>query len=331
MDTIELRDQLIAGILNDTISEAKVSLILKVIEKFNRLALKAASVSLDKQATKQGQIEEAKQRLESGETVREVSQDIPERIVREASKDIRTQDIDETYANIVHEDVHKTELPTRATKAEDIHTRPTKPITDDNNSDNIIDNGNDNKSDNENDNKPNENEQKETEIMAQEAIKPDNRTNEEKQAGMQGFYDISDPDGKKAEILIDKAQELLGTDEYEVMRNAYNKPETYDRLCQLWDYMHRENPNEWAARPDMEKPNKPALEVATYSTESEKAIAKKRLVGLTGLKRAAMAATIDRYFNDKELFQNAYKDDPNMKFAYTLDDYVNGARYNRTN
>ena len=167
--------------------------------------------------------------------------------------------------------------------------------------------------------------------MAQEAIKADNRTDEEKQAGMQGFYDISDPDGKKAEILIDKAQELLGTDEYEVMRNAYNKPETYDRLCQLWDYMHNERPNEWPERPAMEKPNKPTLEVATYSSEDEKAIARKRLAGLTGLKRAAMAATIDRYFSDKELFQDAYKDDPNMKFAYTLDDYVNGARYKRTN
>ena len=96
-------------------------------------------------------------------------------------------------------------------------------------------------------------------------------------------------------------------------------------------FKHRENPNEWVARPDMEKPNKPALEVATYSSESEKAIARKRLAGLTGLKRAALAATIDRYFQDKELFQEASRDDPNMKFAYTLDDYVNGARYNRTN
>lgn len=320
MNTIELRDQLIAGILNDTITEAKVGLILKVIEKFNRLALKAASVSLDKQAAKEehkaeviATEEEAKEMLQNGATVRE-TQEATGLSYRKTAK--------------ISAEVHKQEdIPVRQT----IPTRPTKPIADDNNSDNGNDNKNDNNSDNENDNKPNENEHKETEIMAQEAIKPDNRTDEEKQAGMNGFYDISDPDGKKAEILIDKAQELLGTDEYEVMRNAYNKPETYDRLCQLWDYMHNERPNEWVARPDMEKPNKPALEVATYSTDSEKAIAMKRLAGLTGLKRAAMAATIDRYFNDKELFQEAYKDDPNMKFAYTLDDYINGSRYNRTN
>lgn len=300
MDTIELRDQLIAGILNDTIIEAKVSLILKVIEKFNRLALKAASVGLDKQAAKEehkaeviATEDEAKEMLQNGATVRE-TQEATGLSYRKTAK--------------ISAEVHKQEdNPVRQTRP----TRPTKPITDDN--------------------KPNENEHKETEIMAQEAIKPDNRTDEEKQAGMNGFYDISDPDGKKAEILIDKAQELLGTDEYEVMRNAYNKPETYDRLCQLWDYMHNERPNEWVARPDMEKPNKPALEVATYSTDSEKAIAMKRLVGLTGLKRAAMAATIDRYFKDRETFSEAYKDEPNMKFAYTLDDYINGSRYNGTN
>lgn len=300
MDTIELRDQLIAGILNDTITEAKVSLILKVIEKFNRLALKAASVGLDKQAAKEehkaeviATEDEAKEMLQNGATVRE-TQEATGLSYRKTAK--------------ISAEVHKQEdNPVRQTRP----TRPTKPITDDN--------------------KPNENEHKETEIMAQEAIKPDNRTDEEKQAGMNGFYDISDPDGKKAEILIDKAQELLGTDEYEVMRNAYNKPETYDRLCQLWDYMHNERPNEWVARPDMEKPNKPALEVATYSTDSEKAIAMKRLVGLTGLKRAAMAATIDRYFKDRETFSEAYKDEPNMKFAYTLDDYINGSRYNGTN
>ena len=307
--TREIGDILIQEVLDhkDYEVERKIKLIEK-IEKLVMASLNMASKIMEHKAEAIATEEEAKEMLQNGATVRE-TQEVTGLSYRKTAK--------------ISAEVHKQE----AISAEDIPTRPTrptKPITDDNNSDN----GNDNKNDNENDNKPNDSEQKETEIMAQEAIKPDNRTDEEKQAGMNGFYDISDPDGKKAEILIDKAQELLGTDEYEVMRNAYNKPETYDRLCQLWDYMHRENPNEWVARPDMEKPNKPTLEVATYSTESEKAIAKKRLAGLTGLKRAAMAATIDRYFNDKELFQEAYKDDPNMKFAYTLDDYINGARYN---
>lgn len=194
MDTIAIRDQLIAGVLNDTISEEKVNLILKIIDKFNRLTLKAASVVVEKQATKQEQIEEAKQRLESGETVREVSQDIPERVVREVSRSIRTQDVREMPANNVREVVRKEDEP--------------------------------------------------------------------------------------------KEQE--------------SEPEE----------------------------DKPILEVATYRAEDEKAIAMKRLAGLTGLKRAAMAAAIERYFRDRQTFEDVYRDDPSMKFAYTLDDYINGARYN---
>lgn len=309
--TREIGDILIHEVLDhkDYEVERKIRLIER-IEKLVFASLNIANKIVEHKAEVIATEEEAKEMLQNGATVRE-TQEATGLSYRKTAK--------------ISAEVHKQEdIPTRS-------TRPTKPITDDNNSDNGNDNNSDNNSDNENDNKPNENEQKETEIMAQEALKSDDRTDEEKQAGMQGFYDISDPDGKKAEILIDKAQELLGADEYEVMRNAYNKPETYDRLCQLWDYMHNERPNDWAARPDMEKPNKPTLEVTTYSTESEKAVAMKRLAGLTGLKRAAMAATIDRYFSDKEIFQEAYKDDLNMKFAYTLDDYINGARYNRTN
>lgn len=79
---------------------------------------------------------------------------------------------------------------------------------------------------------------------------------------------------------------------------------------------------------ELPKEDKPVLEVATYSIEDEKMVAMKRLAGLTGLKRAAMAAAIKRYFEDKKTFDDAYKDDPAMKFAYSLDDYINGARYN---
>ena len=203
--TREIGDILIREVLDH--KDYEVERKIKLIEKIEKLvmaslniAAKVSEIKADqiakKEATKQEQIEEAKQRLESGETVREVSQDIPERIVREASKDIRTQDVHETSANNVHEDVREVELPTRATKAE-------------------------------------------------------------------------------------------ATEE-----------------------------------------DRPILEVAAYNVDDERAVAMKRLAGLTGLKRAAMAAAIDRYFKDREAFSEAYKDDLSMKFAYTLDDYINGARYN---
>lgn len=166
--------------------ERKVRIIEK-IEKLVMTSLNIASAIVEKSASKQEQIEEAKQRLEAGETVREVSQDIPERVVRKVSRSIRTQDVHETPTNNVREE-----------------------------------------------------------------------------------------------------------------------PEQQEPL----------------------KEDKPVLEVATYSIEDEKMVAMKRLAGLTGLKRAAMAAAIKRYFEDKKTFDDAYKDDPAMKFAYSLDDYVNGARYN---
>lgn len=172
--------------------ERKVRIIEK-IEKLVMASLNIASVIVEKSASKQEQIEEAKQRLEAGETVREVSQDIPERVVRKVSRDIRTQDVRETPTNNVRKVVHK-----------------------------------------------------EAETELQEPPKED----------------------------------------------------------------------------------KPVLEVATYNVEDEKMVAMKRLAGLTGLKRAAMAAAINRYFEDKKTFDDAYKDDPAMKFAYSLDDYINGARYN---
>lgn len=135
MNTIELRDQLITGILNGTIEEATVKLVFKVIDKFQKLSLSMAASNLDivaeKQISKEEQKEEAKQRLEAGETVREVSQDLPERIVREASKEIvrdectqgRTQecaqDVHESHANNVRE--------VRKTKTEPI-LEPKKPV-----------------------------------------------------------------------------------------------------------------------------------------------------------------------------------------------------------
>ena len=199
--TREIGDILIQKVLNH--DDYEVERQIKLIEKIEKLVMASLNIAATiseikadqiakKEATKQEQIEEAKQRLESGETVREVSQDIPERIVRKASKDIHS----DTSANNVHEDVPKTELPTRATKAEEVEE------------------------------------------------------------------------------------------------------------------------------------DKPILEVATYNVDDERAVAMKRLAGLTGLKRAAMAAAIDRYFKDRDVFSEAYKYDPSMKFAYTLDDYINGARYN---
>lgn len=89
-------------------------------------------------------------------------------------------------------------------------------------------------------------------LLAEESKKPDNRTYEEKVQGMKDFFDPTDPEGKKAEKLMDKAQELLGYDEYETMRNAFNKPETFQRLCNLWDYFHREIPDNWPERPNIE-------------------------------------------------------------------------------
>lgn len=89
-------------------------------------------------------------------------------------------------------------------------------------------------------------------LLAEESKKPDNRTYEEKVQGMKDFFDPTDPEGKKAEKLMDKAQELLGYDEYETMRNAFNKPETFQRLCNLWDYFHREIPDNWPERPNID-------------------------------------------------------------------------------
>lgn len=89
-------------------------------------------------------------------------------------------------------------------------------------------------------------------LLAEESKKPDNRTYEEKVQGMKDFFDPTDPEGKKAEKLMNKAQELLGYDEYETMRNAFNKPETFQRLCNLWDYFHREVPDNWPERPNID-------------------------------------------------------------------------------
>ncbi len=86
-------------------------------------------------------------------------------------------------------------------------------------------------------------------MAAEEAQKPDNRTDEQKLEGMKDFCDPTDPDGNKARCLMAKAEGMLGKAEYDIMRNAYNKPETYQRLCNLWDYFHRNKPDTWPERP----------------------------------------------------------------------------------
>lgn len=76
-----------------------------------------------------------------------------------------------------------------------------------------------------------------------------------------------------------------------------------------------------------EEEQKQQQQVETMNNdEYEKAIAMKRLVGLTGLKRAAMAATIEKYFSDRQKARELYPEGSDVKFAYTLDDYINGAR-----
>ena len=184
--------------------ERKVRIIEK-IEKLVMASLSMAASNLDIVAEKQvasiskeEQKEEAKQRLEAGETVREVSQDLPERIVREASKEIVrdectqecTQDVREPHANNVRE-VRKTKVeeskaePQEEPTAEPPIIEPKTPVI----VDGKIQTGDD----------------PETELLATK--------------------------------LIEKAKEILGEDEYESMRHVYNDGHPYKDLCKYWDYM----------------------------------------------------------------------------------------------
>lgn len=237
--TREIGDILIQEVLDhkDYEVERKIKLIER-IEKLVIASLNIASKIMEHKAEVISTEDEAKEMLQNGATVRE-TQEATGLSYRQTAK--------------ISAEVHKQE----AISAEDIPakqtipTRPTKPITDDNNSDNNSDNGNDNKNDNETDNKTSVAEPNTLEITAKEVQKPDNRTYSEKADALKDFYDPTDPDGTKAEQLITKAEEVLGSDEYKTMCNAYNKPETYQRLCNLWDYFHREIPDNWPERPNI--------------------------------------------------------------------------------
>ena len=64
----------------------------------------------------------------------------------------------------------------------------------------------------------------------------DTRTYEQKVADLKNFSDSSDPTGNQATVLMERAKELLEDAAYETMREAYNKGESFARLCKLWDY-----------------------------------------------------------------------------------------------
>ena len=230
--TREIGDILIQEVLDhkDYEVERKIKLIER-IEKLVIASLNMASKIMEHKAETISAEEDAKEMLQNGATVRE-TQEATGLSYRKTAK--------------ISAEVHKQE----AISAEDITTRPTRPtktITDDNNSDNVSDNKNDNKIDNE----TKATEPNTLEITAKEVQKHDNRTYAEKADALKDFYDPTDPDGTKAEQLIHKAEEVLGSDEYQTMCNAYNKPETYQRLCNLWDYFHREIPDNWPERPNI--------------------------------------------------------------------------------
>ena len=66
--------------------------------------------------------------------------------------------------------------------------------------------------------------------------------------------------------------------------------------------------------------------VVMNNDEYERASAYKRLDGLTGLKKMATKHAIDTYFEHKEKFRQLYGNEPGMKFAYTLEDYLDRVR-----
>ena len=66
--------------------------------------------------------------------------------------------------------------------------------------------------------------------------------------------------------------------------------------------------------------------IVVNNDEYERASAYKRLDGLTGLKKMATKHAIDTYFEHKEKFRQLYGNEPGMKFAYTLEDYLDRVR-----
>ena len=202
----------IAGIISHEIGEKEIDLIFKVLDKFAQIELtiaNAASNSIEHKAEVIASEEEAKEMLQNGATVRE-TQEATGLSYRKTAK--------------LSSEIHKqNSIPIRPTKTdnETVITNDNETITP----------------------------MTSLEIAAEEVKKPDNRSYEEKAEGMKNFCDPTDPDGTKAEALIKKAEEVLGVDEYAIMCNAYNKPETYQRLCNLWDYFHRNTPDNWPERP----------------------------------------------------------------------------------
>lgn len=78
-------------------------------------------------------------------------------------------------------------------------------------------------------------------------------------------------------------------------------------------------------QPRQVKQQQPQLEISN-NLDYEKACAYQRLNGLTGLKKAATKHAIDVYFEHKEKFKQLYGNEPEMNFAYTLDDYIDKVR-----
>lgn len=115
--------------------------------------------------------------------------------------------------------VEKKELPTRATKKQEEHKQEPEPV-----------------------------QQAEQSFEEYKNYK-DDRTKDEIQEAMNNFEDPSDPDFSKSKALIILAKQTLDDAQYQTMAEAYNKPETYQRLINLWNYMH--NNADWPALPDI--------------------------------------------------------------------------------
>ena len=204
-------------------SDYEIERKVRIIEKIEKLVMASLNIAAsnlaivaEKQISKEEQKEEAKQRLEAGETLREVSQDLPERIVREASKEIVrdectqecTQDVHEPHANNVRE--------VRKTKVEESKAEPkAEPKVE-----------------------PTSEEPKEESPI----IEP------KKPVVVEGLIQVEDsPENELHAVnLIEHAKEVLGEDEYDSIRKVYNDGHPYKDLCKYWDYMS--NNAGWPAR-----------------------------------------------------------------------------------
>lgn len=83
-----------------------------------------------------------------------------------------------------------------------------------------------------------------------------------------------------------------------------------------------EERNKW----EQERQQQQQQVVVMNNDEYERASAYKRLEGLAGLKKLATKHAIDTYFEHKEKFRQLYGNEPGMKFAYTLEDYLDRVR-----